>query len=135
MEFFPKPFHCHSQRIVVDIISVRIPDLRQEPFSCDGFPLIFHQKLQKPVFCLADGNFFFTAKYCRFVLIHCNRAAGKILAWRISCPAQQRANAGMQHFQLKGLCHIIVRPIFKAGNNITRVSPDSQKNNGQPVPS
>ena len=38
--------HCHGQCIVIDIVSIIVPDLIQQPSSCDGSSLIFHQKLQ-----------------------------------------------------------------------------------------
>ena len=70
MEFFSKPFHCDGQRIIIDVIPIIVPDLSQQLFSCDSFSLIFHQKLQKPVFHLADSDFFFPTKYCRFAFIN-----------------------------------------------------------------
>ncbi len=93
MEFFPKPFHCYGQRIIINIIPIIVPNFSQQPFSRDGFSLIFHQKLQQLVFCLADRNFFFITKYCRFVFVNRDGAAEEILALHIPCPAQQRTDA------------------------------------------
>ena len=108
---------------VAERIGIRLPDMFPKLLLVNPLPLMEHQILQNRKFPGGEGN---RLPLNRDLPSPCVQSEVSSLHQRVSLdilPAQQGADPGLQFFQIKGFCQVVVRTQVQTRHLVGQTGP------------